>query len=181
MRLNDPLFGRYKREIYVDRFTKEQSTNFLIKGFKELNLEPNINDIEDAITILDGITGWLTYYGYYRTIRKLPHKEAIDKVFEEGYKIVLNELERIINPSKKRYTAILKSIAHGNSTWSDIKAYVTVRTGHITDKRLTELLKNLQIRLHNKRKQHIQNTSPNNKIYHRKTIKQHSTSPNPSL
>jgi len=146
MRLNDPnapLYDRYRREIYIDRFTKEQSTNFLIKGFKELNIEPNINDIEDTTNTLDGITGWLTYYGYYRTIRKLPHKEAINKVFEEGYKIVSNELEKIINPSKKRYIAILKSIAYGNTTWSDIKAYVTVRTGHITDTRLTELLKNL--------------------------------------
>lgn len=146
MRLNDPnapLYGRYRREIHIDRFTKEQSTSFLIKGFKELNIESDINDIEDATATLNGVTGWLTYYGYYRTIRKLPHREAVNKVFEEGYKIVSNELEKIINPSKKRYTSILKSIAHGNSTWSDIKAYVTIRTGHITDRRLTELLRNL--------------------------------------
>jgi AAA+ ATPase superfamily predicted ATPase len=138
-----PLFGRYRREVYVDRFTKEQALDFLKQGFRELNLEPSTDELEEVVETFDGLVGWLTYYGYYRTIRRLDHKEAMAKVFEEGSKLVLSELERIIAPSRKRYIAILKAIAYGAMSWSDIKAYTIARTGTITDKRFAELIKNL--------------------------------------
>jgi AAA+ ATPase superfamily predicted ATPase len=138
-----PLFGRYRREVYVDRFTKEQALDFLKQGFRELNLEPSTDELEEVVETFDGLVGWLTYYGYYRTIRRLDHKEAMAKVFEEGSKLVLSELERIIAPSRKRYIAILKAIAYGAMSWSDIKAYTVARTGTITDKRFAELIKNL--------------------------------------
>jgi len=138
-----PLFGRYRREVYVDRFTKEQALDFLKQGFRELNLEPSTDELEEVVETFDGLVGWLTYYGYYRTIRRLDHKEAMTKVFEEGSKLVLSELERVIAPSRKRYIAILKAIAYGAMSWSDIKAYTVARTGTITDKRFAELIKNL--------------------------------------
>ena len=87
LRVNDPkapLFGRYRREIYVDRFAREQSIDFLKKGFRELNLEPDNSELEEAVETFDGLVGWLTYYGYYRAVRKLPHREAMAKVFDEG-------------------------------------------------------------------------------------------------
>ena len=146
LRIDDakaPLFGRYRREIFVDRFTREQSLDFLRQGFKELNLEPSMNELEEAIEAFDGLVGWLTYYGYYRAVRKLPHKKAMANVFEEGFKLILEELEKVIALSRKRYTAILKAVAHNATSWSDIKAYTIAKTGPITDKRFTELLKNL--------------------------------------
>ncbi|MGC9164998.1 MAG: AAA family ATPase [Thermoprotei archaeon] len=138
-----PLFGRYRRELYVDRFTREESLDFLRRGFNELGLEPDMNELEDAVGVFDGIVGLLTYYGYYRAIRKLLHKEAMAEVFEEGSKLVLDELEKSIAPSRKRYIAILKAVAQNATSWSDIRAYTIARTGFITDKRFTELLKNL--------------------------------------
>ncbi len=138
-----PLFGRYRREIYVDRFSVKQSTGFLIDGFKELGISPNIKEISEAVETFDGIVGWLTYYGYYRAVRKINHRDAIAKVFEEGSRLVLEELERVIAPSRKRYLVILKAVAQGASSWSDIKTHVMARTGYISDKRFTDLLKNL--------------------------------------
>ncbi|MCD6488342.1 MAG: ATP-binding protein [Desulfurococcales archaeon] len=146
LRIDDaraPLYGRYRREIYVDRFSRDQSMDFLRQGFRELGLQPDMDELGEAVEAFNGLVGWLTYYGYYRVIRKLSHKEALNKVFEEGSKLVLEELIKVIAPSKKRYTAILKAIAHGITSWSDIKAYTIAKTGSITDKRFTELLKKL--------------------------------------
>ncbi len=146
LRIDDPkapLYGRYRREIYLDRFTREQSIDFLIQGFKQLKARVSISELEEAVELFDGIVGWLTYYGYYRAIRKLSHREALNRVFEEGSRLVLAELEKLIAPSRKRYTAILKAVAHGLNSWSEIKAYVIAKTGYINDKRFTELLKNL--------------------------------------
>jgi len=138
-----PLYGRYMREIYVDRFPDETGRDFLYAGFRELGIEPSPGEVEEVVDSLDGIVGWLTLYGYMRAVRGFPHKDALDKVFEEGSKLVLEELDKVISPSRKRYLAILKAVAHGSSSWSDIKAYVTVKTGFISDSRLNELLKNL--------------------------------------
>ncbi len=138
-----PLFGRYRREVLVERFSREQSIGFLRRGFAELGTAVRDFELEEVVDTFGGIVGWLTYYGYYRAVRGLPHREALSKVFDDGSKLVLSELEKVIAPSKKRYAAILKAVAQGAASWSDIKTHVIARTGYITDKRFTDLLKNL--------------------------------------
>jgi len=93
---------------------------------------------------LDGIAEWLTLYGYKQGMERMPHRKALQKVFEEGSRMVLAELSRIIEPAKARYKAILKAVAQGATRWRDIKSHVEVRTGAwIPDNRFSELLKNL--------------------------------------
>lgn len=147
LRLEDPeapLYGRYRREIFLERFTPRQALGFLKAGFKELGLRVREAELEEAVDKLDGIVGWLTLYGYMRSIRRTPHRKALETVFEEGSRIVLAELSKIIEYSKARYTAILKAVAQGATRWRDIKTYVEVRTGErVPDNRFTQLLGNL--------------------------------------
>lgn len=140
---SSPLYSRYRREILVNKSTREQSLGFLKAGMKELKASITPGELEEAIDTLNGVVGWLTYYGYYRGVRKLAHSKALSMVLSEGAKLVASELEKVIAPSRARYIAILKAIAHGASTWSEIKAYVTAKTGAITSSRLSALLKNL--------------------------------------
>ena len=60
---NEPFFGRYIRKIELTRFTKEQSKDFLLKGFEEEKIKVDESTIEDAIKKFDGIPGWLTLFG----------------------------------------------------------------------------------------------------------------------
>ena len=146
LRVDDPkapLFGRYMREVYVSRFTREQSIDFLVKGFRELGRNVKVEEIEEVVEIFDGIVGWLTHYGYYRAVRGMSHKAALKEVFEKGSQLELMELEKLIEPSRNRYLGILKAVAQGATSWSDIKAYLIVKTGYIDDKTFTQLLKNL--------------------------------------
>ncbi len=139
-----PLYGRYIREIILRKFTLEQSREFLEKGFDELAMNIPVYEIDEVINKLDGIPGWLTLYGYYRGVQKLDHRKALEKVFEIGSKLVMEELEKIIAPSRRRYLAILEAIIHGATRWTQIKTYVEYRTrSHIADKNFTELLKKL--------------------------------------
>jgi len=138
-----PLFGRYMREIQVDRFSRDQSIDFLKQGFKELGIKPSIEEIEEAVEKFDGIVGWLTHYGYYRAIEGINHEVALKRVFERGSQLELVELEKLIAPSRNRYLGILKAVAQGATSWSDIRTYVIVKTGYIDDKTFTRLLKNL--------------------------------------
>ncbi|AIU68939.1 ATPase [Thermococcus eurythermalis] len=137
-----PLFGRYAREITLKRFSKEQSRDFLRRGFDELGVKVQEEEIKKAVEKLDGIVGWLTLYGYIRGVRKLPEKDALDELFERAKALVLDEISALTRYSA-RYRFILKAVALGNSSWSSIKEYVEFKAGKINDAKFSALLKNL--------------------------------------
>ena len=146
LRLDDPkspLFGRYVHEIKLDRFTPEQSMEFLRRGFSELGMSVSDDELSEVVKYVNGIPGWLTLYGHYRGVVGLGHREALAKVFDLGTKLVMEELSKVIAPSRRRYLAILEAVTHGMSRWSQIKTYVTAKTGPITDRRFTDLLTKL--------------------------------------
>ncbi len=147
LKLDDPrapLYGRHVREIMLRRFTQEQSMLFLKNGFEEIGKDVSDDELGEVISMLDGIPGWLTLYGYYRGILGIKHKEALSRVFETGTRLVADELDKIISPSRNRYLAILEALVRGATRWREIKTYVEYRTRRrIADKNFTDLLKKL--------------------------------------
>ena len=127
-----PLFGRMVNDIKIGHFDKNISYNFLKSGFEEAELNVNDNDLNSSIDVLDGIAGWLTYYGYNRTVRKLNNRDSIDNVIEYSKRLIDSELNKLINSSKDRYMAIIEAIAVGLNNWTTIRAYVTSKTGYIS-------------------------------------------------
>ena len=146
LRLEDPkapLFGRFHRDIFLDRFDEKTSIEYLTRGFSEAGVSIPRDEILDAVAKLDGVVGCLTYYGYYRAYMKQTHKRALSQVFKELAALEAEELERLIAPSRKRYLAILKAVASGLHRWSEIKGYVVATAGGIEDSRFSKLLENL--------------------------------------
>ncbi|AJC71776.1 ATPase [Thermococcus guaymasensis DSM 11113] len=137
-----PLFGRYAREITLKRFSREQSGDFLRRGFDELGVKVHEEEIERVVEKLDGIVGWLTLYGYLRGVRKLPEKDALDELFERAKALVLDEISTLTRYSA-RYWYLLKAVSLGNDSWSSIKEYVEFKAGKINDAKFSALLKNL--------------------------------------
>ncbi|GGI69748.1 hypothetical protein GCM10007112_03410 [Vulcanisaeta souniana JCM 11219] len=58
---NSPLFGRYFYEVRIGRFTRDESIDFLWRGFKELGVEVTTDVIETIADVFNGIPGWLVY------------------------------------------------------------------------------------------------------------------------
>ena len=137
-----PLFGRYHRDITLERFDEKTSLSFLRAGFKEAGKRAKRSELEDAVEKLDGIVGWLSLYGYLRVSQSLTHKEALDEVFKEANKAIGSEMLKLFAYSP-RYRVILKSIALGYERWSEIKDYVTLKLGYINDSNFSNLLENL--------------------------------------
>ncbi len=141
---NSLIYGRPRQEVYLDRFKEEQSIDFLRKGFEELKVNYNEEELREVEMKVDGIVGWLTLYGFYRGVKKLSHKEALNIVFEDGSKTIISEMEKVIQPSKDRYLAILEAVSSGLNNWKRIKAYVEAKTNkRITNSKLDKLIKNL--------------------------------------
>ncbi|MBC7113158.1 MAG: ATP-binding protein [Candidatus Methanomethyliales bacterium] len=116
---SSPLYGRSIKMITIERFTKDQSIEFLKQGFKEAGVTIPIKYIESITELFDGIPGWLTLAG--NTIINKSGKIDLEKIKTQAIEIARKELQGIANSRGKRYALILKSIAQGFNTWSKLK------------------------------------------------------------
>ncbi len=142
-----PLYGRAMLHVQLKPFTKEQSISYLKEGFREYQMQPPVEVLEEATNRLGGIPGWLTLYGYYAVTKKKYNKGLINEVIEEASRIALKEYINFLKLrpiAAKRYTIILKAVARGFNEWSKIKKYLEVTEGKsISDSIFTQLLRNL--------------------------------------
>ncbi|MEM4336346.1 MAG: ATP-binding protein [Candidatus Anstonellales archaeon] len=139
------LYGRAVETIELRRLQREQSLEFLRRGFLENKKEWKEEEIEEAVDELDGIIGWLTLYGYFRLSNT--HKTALKRINEEAIKIAKDELEAFLRNKQeagKRYLMILKAIAEAPRSWSDIRMVIEIEEKkRISEGRIFEYLKNL--------------------------------------
>ena len=135
------LYGRIRDEVVIERFSKEKSVEFLEAGFEEANVKVSKSLIENVVEILDGIPGWLTYFGY--KFVQLGQLNILDQIIREAENIALNELRKLKIYSPL-YTHILRAVSLGFNHWSAIKKTVEAWMGrHVSSKTLYSLLNNL--------------------------------------
>ncbi|MEM1546533.1 MAG: ATP-binding protein [Candidatus Methanomethylicia archaeon] len=61
---NSPLYGRLLYEIKLRRLSLEEAIGFLNRGFREVRMNVDESLIRKAVETLNGIIGWLTYFGW---------------------------------------------------------------------------------------------------------------------
>jgi len=139
-----PLFGRAYVEIELGKMEKEDVMKFLMEGFRQMNRKISFEETREVIENLDGIIGWITYYGWFRR-QRLSHERSIEKVKEEGYAIVKKELEGFLQPrkAKAKYLRILRYLAKGINEWASIKQAFRKEGTAISDAQLNLYLKEL--------------------------------------
>ncbi|MGC9077003.1 MAG: AAA family ATPase [Conexivisphaera sp.] len=72
----DPeLYGRYHSGMELKPLDGEKSREFLRRGFEQLGIRVNEDVLERAVSELDGIIGWLVYFGKLYADRG---KEAVE-------------------------------------------------------------------------------------------------------
>ncbi len=149
LRLHDPsspMYGRSYAEVKLGRFTREQSIDFLERGFAEHGLSPPRSLLEEAVDKLDGVPGWLTMLGY-EALHKGLTRSLILEVLDKASELALKELNSFLKlraQAAERYKIILRAVAEGFNAWSTIKKYLEVSEGRrISDSDLAMLLKNL--------------------------------------
>jgi len=99
-----PLYGRYFREVRLKPFTEEQSLDFLIKGFKQYGLEVPDNILREAVEMLDGIVGWLVYFGL-KYIENRDGGDIVREIVDEASKLSFEEFMKFAEkhiPATKR-------------------------------------------------------------------------------
>ena len=150
LKLDDPkspLYGRAAQQILLNNFNEHQSLEFLREGFRQAGIDPPQSVLEEAVDRLDGVVGWLTYFGAL-SIREGVSRRTLEKVVEIGSKLVRQELENFLSTrsesTRKRYLLILERIAEYPASWSEIKRHLEAKGEYyISDSNLSLLLRQL--------------------------------------
>ena len=133
-----PLYGRHILEIQLRRFTREESRDFLRKGFQEAGVRPTPQIVERGVELFDGIPGWLVYYG--RSILLEPTRSP-DEILSQAEKLALQELGKLTIRQK----LVLKAIAKGADSWSKVRRTIEQQTGETIPKSaLTRTIRRLE-------------------------------------
>jgi hypothetical protein len=121
-----PLYGRHRVDVKMSNFTSEQAKEFLLEGFRQIDITPQNNVISYAIEKLDGIVGWLTLFGVRCRDIKECNRKMVEITLEEGGKLARSEVLPIIGQSK-RYGPILNYLARTEwASWTQIKNMLEV-------------------------------------------------------
>ncbi len=115
-----PLYGRYYIEIKLERFSRRDSLRFLEQGFSEAGKSVPREIIERAVDLLDGIPGWLTFYG----AKCLRGDCDPRSVLEIAVNTALRELDNLLKNKPVRYRYVLKAIAEGRTSWNEVRRYL---------------------------------------------------------
>ena len=136
-----PLFGRKIELIRMKRLTQNKSKEFLIEGFKQLNMKVKEEEIKEAENKLDGLIGWLTIYGYERGIAN--SRDALEKVEKIAVSLVGEELKNFLKNKKNKflYIAILKYA--NKRRWKELLSVVRDELGKVNSTSFSRAIKEL--------------------------------------
>ena len=138
---SSPLYGRAYTLIDLKPFNREESIDFLEKGFNEFNID--FKDSEKIYSILGGIPGWLAYYGF-KYVNK--SNDPLNETIKNTSNTIIKEFCNFIRGREmafNRYCLILNKCIE-KSSWSEIKKYIEVNEGNnIPNSVLNKMLKNL--------------------------------------
>ncbi len=140
---SSPLYGRYVKKLYLSRFKKEESEEFLKIGFKQIGTNVSKRAISEAVDVLDGIVGWLVFFGRTCMETGEVNRKSINMTLEKAEKIVNDELSNLSRNSK-RYISVLKAVAFGSKSWKEIKtATEIIERNYLTDTSFNRILNKL--------------------------------------
>ncbi|BBE42792.1 hypothetical protein NAS2_1405 [Conexivisphaera calida] len=147
LRIDDPsapLYGRAFSEIRIKPLPRDMAREFLAEGFKQEKISVDERVLDEAVENLDGVIGWLTYFGYSYVTGEADAK----RIYEGASKLAVEELKRALTlygEGEPRYREALKIVATLRSaSWSEIKRGIGARLGEVTDSKLSNILKNLK-------------------------------------
>jgi hypothetical protein len=133
-----PLYGRAYAEVNTRRLSDQESLEFLRRGFREVGVSVPEAELEEAVRELDGVVGWLTYYGYERSIGG----KDLEEVVREAVDLARRELEDFMaTRASRRYRAVLRLLASGVRGWGELKRELERREGReVSERALHEVL-----------------------------------------
>ncbi|MDH2900212.1 MAG: ATP-binding protein [archaeon] len=124
-----PMYGRAPAVITLGLFSKQVSKSFLSAGLEEHpDIRVSDEQIDEVIDRLNGYVGWLTYYGNFRSVRRLSHEKSLSQTLHEGSKLISSELNSFLEKrQRKLYVKTLRMCING-TRWSELESELAVNS-----------------------------------------------------
>ncbi|MCS7117899.1 MAG: hypothetical protein NZ957_03835 [Thaumarchaeota archaeon] len=114
------------------------------RGFGEHGIDPSPEVLERAVDSLDGVVGWLTYFGHAAVSEGRLDEGVLERVVNEAKRVIEAELAKVFQRSR-HYRLILRAVGAGNHRWVEIKRTVEAWSGvHVPNAQLTRLRHSLE-------------------------------------
>ncbi|WP_409366458.1 AAA family ATPase [Metallosphaera sp. D4-4] len=138
-----PLYGRAFLEVKLQPFSKEESIEFLRRGFEEHSIQ--FNKPEVVYERIGGIPGWLTYFGYY-FLQELDLTASLQRTLDTATRLIAQEFENFLRDkslARERYFTVMRAVSRCAS-WGEIKNSLEAREGvEISDSEISNYLRQL--------------------------------------
>ena len=142
----EPGFARYVEEVYVPRWNRNETIDFLRKGFRENNVSYEEGELHEVYEELSGTPGFISYYGLLR-LRGLGHREALARTENYAVSQWENDLEtflKIYNSPLYIHVLSILSKTIAGITWTELQQELERRLGrNIGKSTLHRILSNL--------------------------------------
>ncbi|MDE1822377.1 MAG: ATP-binding protein [Euryarchaeota archaeon] len=142
---SSPLMGRSPARIELGPFTREQSIDFLRRGFQEADRSFDEEAGERVVAELGGTPGWLTLYGNAAAVQRMPPEEALAYAIKEASAVARDELHHFLSGrDRKVYLSALRTLARG-ARWVELREdLAALRGGPVNDASVRGILRALK-------------------------------------
>jgi AAA+ ATPase superfamily predicted ATPase len=115
----DPMFGRPPVQIKVLPWARRIAEEILIKGLKNCDVKYEPIEIDETISRLGTLPGWLNEYGFRRCIWE-SHSEALSIVSTSAVHRARRELENILEDRGPASREVVRKLSEGPKSWSEL-------------------------------------------------------------
>lgn len=136
-----PLFDRSIEWITLNPFDQDTAMEFLKEGFRELGLSIPVKEIEEAVTILGGVPGWLVEFGLKR--KQTNFENAIKLTLGQARGVLIDGELEYLKKQSPIYEQIIKGIVLGHNTLKEVQEYLNVQGIIVHNNELKTKLKTL--------------------------------------
>lgn len=128
-----PFFGRYYTEVRLSYLTKAEALSFLELGFAQLKMKVDPRVLEEAVSRLNGIVGWLTFLGASVWEKGQLDLDTLEETLKKAAVLALDELDNFLTyrpAARRRYRTILVYLAiRGPARWADLRRALEAEEG----------------------------------------------------
>ncbi len=113
-----PLYGRTPIKVELKPWSRETAISYLTEGLHNCNAGFREAELEEAVTRLGTLPGWLSFYGLRRCIGQ-GHEESLKEAEEEAIRIALEEINNILRNRETWARRALRMMCYG-ARWSEL-------------------------------------------------------------
>jgi len=113
-----PLYGRTPIKIELKPWDIETAHAYLESGLSKCGINYTARELNEVISTLGTLTGWLSFYGLRRCMG-LSHERSLEEAKVEAIKIALNEIHNILRNREEWAKRVLRMMCYG-ARWSEL-------------------------------------------------------------